>query len=158
LLTGHKPYHLNGKDISEINRFLENAAPLKPSSACQMHGVRAASGDQQVVVRQLRGDLDKIVFMAMRKESDRRYSGVDQLADDIKRHLDGRPVLAQNDTFGYRASKFVRRNKAGVTAGLGISTSLVVGLFVAARQARNAARERDHAREETLKTEKVNHF
>jgi len=81
----------------------------------------------------------------MRMESDRRYSSVEEFANDIRRHLNGLPVMAQEDSLGYRTSKFVQRNKPGVAAGLGIAASLVGGLLVAMRQARNAARERDQS-------------
>src|SRR5450631_4934259 len=56
--------------------------------------------------RRLAGDLDNIVLMALRKEPQRRYSSVAQFSEDIRRHLEGLPVVARKDTVGYRASKF----------------------------------------------------
>lgn len=66
--------------------------------------------------RKLKGDLDNIVLMAMRKEPERRYSSASQFSEDIRRHVEGLPVIATNHTFNYRAGKFVRRNRLGVTA------------------------------------------
>ena len=65
--------------------------------------------------RELRGDLDNIVLMAMRKEAERRYSSVEQFAADVQRYLDGMPVLARADAWSYRAGKFVRRHALAVS-------------------------------------------
>ena len=54
--------------------------------------------------------------MAMRKEPERRYGSVAQFSEDIHRHLNGLPVRARTDTFGYRAGKFIRRQKFAVAA------------------------------------------
>ena len=107
---------------------------------------------------QLKGDLDNIVLMAMRKEPERRYSSVEQFAGDIQRYLDGMPVIAQEERFSYRASKFIARNKTGVAAGAGIAASLIAGIIATSRQSRIAKRERDVARRETRKAERINHF
>ncbi|MBS1793470.1 MAG: serine/threonine protein kinase [Acidobacteria bacterium] len=106
----------------------------------------------------LKGDLDNIILMAMRKEPERRYSSVEQFAEDIRRYLDGRPVIAREDSFSYRAEKFVKRNKAGVAAGVGIALSLVGGLIAASRQAKIARGQRDRALRETEKAERINQF
>jgi serine/threonine protein kinase/tetratricopeptide (TPR) repeat protein len=90
----------------------------------------------------LDADLDNIVLMAMRKEPQRRYQSVDQLAEDIRRHLDGRPVLARQDSFSYRSRKFLRRNRTAVGAGLLLVTVLIAGATAAALEARRANRER----------------
>ncbi|MBY0113983.1 MAG: serine/threonine-protein kinase [Phycisphaerales bacterium] len=63
----------------------------------------------------LRGDLDNIVLMALRKEPQRRYASAEQLAGDLGRYLAGMPVQARQDTSWYRASKFVRRHALGVS-------------------------------------------
>jgi serine/threonine protein kinase len=79
---------------------------------------------------QLRGDLDNIVLMALRKEPQRRYASVEQFSADLGRFLAGMPVQAQRDTVWYRASKFVRRHAVGVAASAAavviLSTSSVV--------------------------------
>jgi serine/threonine-protein kinase len=123
--------------------------------ACKLNGLVAVAGELNSVVRELRGDLDKIVVMAMRPETDRRYSSVEQFADDIRRYLNRLPVLAQEDSVGYRVSKYVKRNKPGVAAGLGITASLVGGLIVARRQARIASRQRDRAERANLFLQKM---
>ena len=63
------------------------------------------------------GDLDNIVCMAMRKEPERRYGSAQQMAGDIQRYLDGKPVIARRDTLSYRSTKFVKRHWLPVAAG-----------------------------------------
>ncbi len=93
--------------------------------------------------RQLRGDLDNIVLMAMRKEPGRRYASVEQFAEDIRRHLDGLPVITRKDTLGYCAAKFVKRNKVSAIAALIMVLPLaVIGLGLYRLRLRNQALER----------------
>src|SRR6185503_9543318 len=87
----------------------------------------------------LRGDLDNIVFKALRKEPERRYSSVEQFSEDIRRHLDGLPVTATADTLAYRTTKFIKRHKFGMAAAAVIIMILTAGIIttsVAARRAR----------------------
>ena len=95
--------------------------------------------------RRLRGDLDNIVLKALRKEPARRYASVDQLAEDIRRHLQGRPVTATPDSASYRVTKFVRRHKTGVAAAALIVLAIVGGVFATLREARIAVLERARA-------------
>ncbi|MGH9830180.1 MAG: hypothetical protein ACREDR_43775, partial [Blastocatellia bacterium] len=95
--------------------------------------------------RRLSGDLDNIIMMAMRKEPSRRYASVEQFSEDIRRYLDGLPVIARKDTVGYRVGKFVRRHRAGV-AGAALVMALLVGSLIAvAREAHIASVQRRNA-------------
>jgi hypothetical protein len=92
--------------------------------------------------KRLRGDLDSILLTALRKEPARRYSSVDALSEDLRRHLEHIPVNAREDTLWYRASKFVRRHSGGVTAAavigvLGVAST--VAMFWQLRVALEAA-------------------
>jgi hypothetical protein len=95
--------------------------------------------------RQLRGDLDNIVLMAMRKDPQRRYASVEQFSEDIQRHLDGLPVLACQDTLSYRSAKFIRRNRIAVAAASLIALTLIGGIVATAWEARAASVERARA-------------
>jgi tetratricopeptide (TPR) repeat protein len=88
--------------------------------------------------QELRGDLDNIVLMALRKEPQHRYASVEQFATDIQRHLDNLPVIATKGTARYRASKFIRRHKTGVLAALSLAVALVAGLAATLYEARIA--------------------
>jgi serine/threonine-protein kinase len=51
---------------------------------------------------------------ALHRDRDRRYPSVEQLGEDVRRHLDSRPVRARPDSLAYRAKRFVRRHRVGV--------------------------------------------
>jgi tetratricopeptide (TPR) repeat protein len=86
--------------------------------------------------------LDNIILKALRKEPARRYASVEQFAGDIKRHLEGLPVIARPDTFSYRFEKFVSRNRVSVVAGVLIFLSLVGGMAATGWQAHRAEQQR----------------
>ena len=71
-----------------------------------------SEADRRRLERRLRGDLDNILLAALRREPERRYGSVTAFADDLRRHLEGRPVKARARTRSATASaKFVRRNR-----------------------------------------------
>ncbi len=63
----------------------------------------------------LRGDLAAIVATCMRPRPRDRYATVEALAADVQRHLDSEPVLARRQTPFYRAGKFLRRHRVGLS-------------------------------------------
>src|SRR5262249_43332296 len=69
-------------------------------------------------------------------------ASVEQLAEDLKRHVEGRPVTARQDSWSYRTGKFVHRHKIGVAATAVIAATLVAGVVVTAREGRIAERNR----------------
>jgi tRNA A-37 threonylcarbamoyl transferase component Bud32/tetratricopeptide (TPR) repeat protein len=127
LLTGEPPYRVTARAPDDVVRTVGETAPQRPSAR-----VDAVKG------RPLRGDLDNIVLMALRKEPERRYGSVDQFSDDIRRHLEALPVLARRDTLGYRAGKFIRRNTAASIAAALVVLSLVGGIVATSWQAHRA--------------------
>src|SRR5262249_42112140 len=136
LLTGQRPYEIKGNSMAEIERAICSIEPEKPSAA-----VRQNSTGPIKLSRQLAGDLDNIRLRAVRKEPERRYLSVEQFSEDIRRHLNGLPVLARQDTVAYRTSKFVRRHRWGVAAAALIVALLVGGIVVSVSQARRADRQ-----------------
>jgi non-specific serine/threonine protein kinase/serine/threonine-protein kinase len=149
LLTGRSPYAAAGTTSNEIARAACDSDPLRPSLALYRSGTvvdanfRPASA--QRIARRLRGDLDNIVLMALRKEPSRRYASVEQLSDDLRRHLDSVPVVARKDTLAYRTSKFFSRHKAGVTGTVAVALALIVGLAFALHENRVARIQRARA-------------
>jgi eukaryotic-like serine/threonine-protein kinase len=142
LLTGQSPYRTKTNRPDEIVRAVTEQEPTRPST------VIGLSGNQQSAIsnqRSLRGDLDNIILMAMRKEPSRRYSSVGQFSADIQRHLDALPVIARKDTFTYRASKFIRRHRVAVAAAFLILLSLVGGIIATTWQAQAARHEKAKA-------------
>ena len=159
LLTGCSPYGSTGRTLHELARAVCELEPEKPSTAIRRHSMRVrtalpspardvpvgVAGDSNKLSRRLRGDLDNIVLMALRKEPERRYSSVEQFAQDIRRHLENLPVTARQDTAVYRASKFVIRHKTGVAATAVFAILLLAALLVTAREARVARAQRARA-------------
>lgn len=162
LLTGHAPYRLEGRPLHELARTVSETEPVKPSLVIEQieeeTGIdgqtikltpesvsRTREGRPEVLRQRLEGDLDNIILKALRKEPVRRYSSVEQLADDIRRHMDGLPILARKDTFVYRTTKFVKRHRIGVAATALIALTLVGGIITTAWQARIARAERAKA-------------
>ena len=154
LLTDERPFDLTGKRPSEIERIVCEEEPSRPST-----GLRPPGDASTPTVRPaLRGDLDTIVLKALRKEPRERYGSVQELRDDIERHLAALPVLARPATTGYRLSKFVRRHRGSVVAGL-LMALLLVGSFIAiSLEQRQTARERDRAEFEAQKARRVTDF
>jgi serine/threonine protein kinase len=163
LLTGHRPYHVSSLPPHEAMRVICEQEPVRPSTVVTRVEVvtgndgamkasitpeavsRARNEQPEKLRRRLSGDLDNIVLMAMRKEPQRRYTSAGELAEDIRRHLEGLPVIAREDTFGYRAGKFIRRHTAGVAAAGLVALALLAGLITTLWQARVARAERARA-------------
>ena len=114
LLTGSLPYPLDDASPLEAARIILSVAPVPPSEATT-----------PAIRPLLRGDLDTILLQALRKEPVRRYPTIAAFADDIKRHLASKPVLAHADSFRYRAGKFLQRYRVAVSAA-----AVVILLFV----------------------------
>ncbi len=144
LLTGRRPF---GPGLPhEVTRAVLEDSPAAPSEV--------ASDTAPVPARLLRGDLDAIVMKALRKEPERRYASAAELADDLRRYLDDRPVAARPDTMSYVVGRYVRRHRSGVVAAGLVAASLVALTVVALNsaatsreQARAIALERDVATE-----------
>ncbi len=176
LLTGHPPYRLSGRDPRAMERVVCEAEPERPSSviltveddepgpvkrrpAPTPEEVAATrEGSVERLRRRLVGDIDLIVLTALRKEPERRYPSVDHLAEDMRRHLEGLPIAARQDSVVYRCGKFLRRHTLGAAAGSVILLLLIAGVAATAWQAGVAARERDRARAEAQKAIAINDF
>lgn len=92
--------------------------------------------------RRLKGDLDNILLKTLRKEPARRYASVDQLAEDIRRHLQGLPVTATPDSAAYRLNKFISRHKTGMAATSMIAVALMAGVATTLWEAHVAVQQR----------------
>ncbi len=133
LLTGSKAHRISSSSAVEVERAVCLAPMTRPSHALAQTLPGAAR-----LRRQLAGDLDTIVLMAMRKEPERRYSSVDEFAADIRRYLEGLPVAARKDSLRYRAGKFTRRHRLALGAAALSVISLLLGTVMAVSEARQA--------------------
>src|SRR5262245_49579064 len=140
LLTNSRPHQFKTYSPAEIERAICDTDPAKPSEAVSLR-----TDAPTRLSRRLAGDLDNIVMMAMRKEPERRYQSVEQFSEDIRRHLEGMPVIARADTLRYRAGKFIRRHRLAVAALAVVLLSLLGGIVATTRAARVARAERERA-------------
>lgn len=142
ILTGEKPFRFDGKSLEQIVLTITNTKPTRPSSvfSSKTAGTAAIAG-----ISGLNNDIDNIVLKCLQKDPSQRYQTVEDLAADIRRYLDGQPILARPSTFTYRASKFVRRNKVAVAAAAVVVVSILTGFVFSLWQANLARRERDRA-------------
>ncbi|MEP6810227.1 MAG: protein kinase [Chthoniobacterales bacterium] len=136
MLTGEKPYRLtNRKSGEDIARTITETEPRLPS-----HQPSAISNRKS-----LSGDLDSIALRAMEKNPAQRYLTVAQFSEDIRRHLEGFPVVARKGTWTYRTGKFLRRHTVGTVAVAIVAGTLLGGIFATTQQARRADRQRARA-------------
>jgi len=166
LLVGLLPFNLSkmqDKGFYEVLRVIREDEPAKPSTRAKTLAedadtlARIAADRQEertTLGRHLRGDLDWITMKSLEKDRARRYETVKELADDVQRHLEFKPVQAGPPNQIYKVRKFIRRNRLGVAAGglvlfavlLGIAGT-TTGMIRAVRAEKKAHLEAETARE-----------
>lgn len=139
LLAGSVPYPATSTTGLALAEAICSDAPRLLSEAAVENG-------REKWRARLAGDLENIAAMALRKEPERRYSSVEQLAADIERHLTGFPVLARPDSVAYRLTRLLRRNRAAAAAAAVVVVLLAGSSAINYRTARRAQQERDTAR------------
>ena len=153
LLTGARPFDLEGKSPSEMEQVVVREMPTRPSTALeQMEG---ADRSNRTWARRLRGDLDTIILKALRKEPGRRYGSAELFAEDLQRYQADRPVRARPATIRYRATKFARRNRTALVGAL-VAVLLLVG--IGAFHVNQVAAERDKAERQAATAEEAVDF
>lgn len=154
LLCGRPIFELEGRTAGAIEEAILHQLPQLPSARIGARDEALAQSrqcsDTRALQRQLRGDLDEIALLALRKEPQRRYASVEQLMEDVERHLQALPVRARGSDRLYRIGRWLRRNALAVTLAGIATTALFSGLALLWLQARSLERERDHAQAQTL--------
>ncbi|MFQ5805045.1 MAG: tetratricopeptide repeat protein [Phycisphaerae bacterium] len=176
LLTGHRPYRIASRAEHEVARAICETEPEKPSSVIsRLEEIDDPSGTSHITLtpesvsktrdgtpdrlrRRLAGDIDVIVLMALRKEPQRRYASVEQFSEDIRRHLEGRPVLARKSTLAYRSAKFMRRHALGVSAAAVVVLALTGGILGTSWQAHIAQVAERRAEDEAETAREVSEY
>lgn len=153
LLTGRRPYEFKSPAAHEISRVILETEPPKPSEVEIAIRVPGSPGDS--LRKKLRGDLDAITLMALRKEPERRYQSVEEFSDDILRSLQRLPVKARSGAATYRLGRFVARHRTVVIGALLLLGAFAVGLAEVLWQTRQVRLERDRAQAEAEKSAQV---
>lgn len=126
LLTGRPPYDVRRKPAHEAARIVRDEDPT-PLSALDAT---------------LRRDVAAIATKCLEKAPARRYSSAAELADDVERHLEGRPISASPPGFFDGLVRLARRHRSAAAATL---AALAAGLVALVAVASFAARA-EHAR------------
>ena len=160
LLCGRHPVAAASDAPAELVRAIVETEPLRLSAAAQAAALPELAESRAVkrgttperLSRTLGGDLETIVAKALKKRPEERYASVVELADDLRRYLNHQPISARPDAVGYRAARFVRRHRRGVTAV--VSAFALVGGLIGFYTVQLSS-ERDRARLEAAKASKV---
>jgi len=177
LLTGRRPYEVRGRSPSEVERIICDDTPPRPSASLSRLssendtstatvGVPSAwdriAMDRQTWPSRLRqrleGDLDAIIMTAIRKEPDRRYASAADLADDLRRFLDDRPVDARGDSRIYQVSRFLQRHRWESAAAVAFLLLLVAYAVTVTVQSRRIGDALQEARTEAETSAQVTSF
>jgi serine/threonine-protein kinase len=171
LLTGRGAHASSATDPVTLSRAILASEPVRPSLVVLEPLAGTADPDEagavaidfpaelrttpEKLARKLRGDLDTILLKALRKEPARRYSSAAELADDLGRHLQRRPVMARGDSAGYLLRRFLARHRKSVasTAAAVVAMIGLAGFYTA-----ELAAERDRAQREARRAEEVSAF
>jgi len=144
MLAGKLPYQVS-RHLHEAAQTIQQVDPTPLSS----------------INRAYRGDIETIVAKTLEKDKTRRYGSATELAADLKRYLEDRPIAAKPASTTYQLRKFARRNKALVAGAAAVLLTLMAGIVVStwqavrARRAESAALEqRDLAEKNRVEAEK----
>lgn len=145
LVCGKGPWRRDGASVPAIIRRVLYEDPALPSKAASENGAPVPAG-------QIAGDLDAIIMKAMRKNPIDRYRSVADLATDVRRHQELKPVHARDGSTRYMVGRFVRRYRWAVAASTAAIAALLIGAGGIALQARQTAIERDVALDEARRS------
>lgn len=149
LLAGERPFAREITDYPELRRRVEAEEATAPSERLAGLGAgererrasRRGLGSGRALVRAVRGDLDWITLRATGRRRELRYGSAAELAADVRRHREKRPVRAGPSGPLYRGRKLLRRHWRSFGAGLLLLLTLVAGVVARTQEARRANRE-----------------
>lgn len=154
LLTGMPPLGGSGStDRFAMMREICEREPQKPSTRLRTR--RAGDEVARIPPRELTGDLDCIVMKALEKDRERRYDSPGELAADLLRFLEGRPILARPPGTAYLLGRYAKRHKAASFGIVGVALSLACGLAVALHLYGREKAARELADEEAERSREV---
>ncbi len=148
LLTGSRAQQVDDPSPLAIAHAVCETRAGRPSTVVAAAApARARRSTPPALARRLRGDLDSIVAVALRKEPERRYGSVAELRDDLDRHRRGLPVRARPDSVGYRLRRFAGRHR-GAVAWAALCLALVAWAVIgSARHRLRMVREAERVRQ-----------
>ena len=152
LLVGTTPFdrgRLDSVGYDELRRIIREEEPPRPSTRTSTHGhTLSAIADQRRIAparlaSTLRGDLDWIVMKSLEKERSRRYDSAASLAEDMRRYLDGEPIIARPPSKVYQFQKFARRHRVAIITTAIVGCTMILGSAASLWQMSEAIKERN---------------
>jgi len=151
LLCGGWPFGDPNSVLSELNRATGDVAPAPPATVLTEAAAKRRSVSFQHLRGLLLGDLSTILLKMLENEPARRYGSARQVAEDLDRYREGRPILARPQTAWYAARKFVTRHWLAVSAAAAAMVALA-GLTAF------SLHETAQAREQAERAQRVSDF
>lgn len=159
LLTGQRPYRPTRDSRAALEDAILLAEPPPPSRRATADGpAQGQAVSPKSWRRELRGDLDAIVLKALKKAPSDRYATAQDFADDLRRHLQGMPVLARPDASLYRLGRLLRRHRVAASALAAVLLALTGGLSATLWQYRLAQQRANEAQREARASQAVQAF
>lgn len=140
LVTGERPYRIDTTRASAIERTICDTEPARPSTHLRSRRIVGSARD-----------LDAIVLKALAKQPERRYASCAVFAEDLRRWLGGKEVLARQPPWSERTARMLRRHRLATAVTVTAAITLLAGSATALWQAHVAGVERDRAT-------RLNHF
>lgn len=161
LLTGRPPYEPDDGSRLALEEAILETSPTAPSKAARgmsPEDARCRRSTPRKLSRRLSGDLDTIVLKALEKRPEARYSTAVEMVEDLRSHLEGRPIVARRAGFAYRTRKYFQRHPWAAPA-LGAAALVLAGYVVTVeRHGRQLERERNVAQAEASRATAVRDF
>lgn len=171
LLAGRLPYQ-HAHSVAGLRDAILRERPSPPSELVLLDESLASAVGEDIaryctpppaksaaaLAKRLRGDLDAIVLCCLRKDPKERYGSVHMLTDDIRRHLECRPVSVRPATIAYRTAKLLRRRALPIALASAAVLALVIFSGVIFIEWREASRQRDQARTASAQANTVTSF
>ena len=135
ILTGRPPIDLDSArslGILEVMKTIRNSVVGKPSDSS------ADDAPGRFPRRSIVGDLDCITLHALQKEPRDRYQSPNELAADIERFLEFKPIQASPPSPGRLITKFLWRHRGLALAVGAVFVSLTGGLLFSISSYRRA--------------------
>ena len=159
LLTGRRPAAA-GETVTAHSQTLrrpsEQLDTLPPGDADRL--ARAHGRPLPEMRRLLRDELDWVVLKAMRHDRNERYPSASALADDLRRFLGDRPLLAVPRSRRYAWRKFATRHRAGLAAAAIAVAAVLGGLALSVHGLLQARAQRAIAEQRSAELERVAAF
>ncbi len=159
LLTGLWPFPQTGNGAAPpepANARRPSQAVLNDDRAAEIAACRGATA--RALSRRLSGDLDTILCKALEGDALERFGSVEDFAQDIRLHLEGRPIRARPASRALRTRKWIGRNAWAAPVAAVLVLATLGYLATLTLSARRLEQERNEAQAHAARAERIKGF